>query len=186
MPRKNKYGEIVFKDYPAFKPNLTPREIFELGSFGGTYWRKIYSSITKKTYENEHKKFPNKWWTGIPQNHLILPFNKYDKTINKYGVKVGSTLRTWEENKWITEWDPYGYIQWYCNFYNGRRCPDDERQIQRFLNLAGPKGRFRRRLINECRKKKKIYDNYKVSPRIRQTLQHWGYVLTERDFNLNI
>lgn len=38
MPRKNKYGEVVFKDAPEFRPNLTPQEIFRMGSFGGTYW----------------------------------------------------------------------------------------------------------------------------------------------------
>ena len=48
-PKKNAHGEIVFKDYPDFQPNLTPREIFKLGSFGGTYWRPIYSAVTKKT-----------------------------------------------------------------------------------------------------------------------------------------
>ena len=42
------YEEIIFDDFPEFRPNLTPKEIFELGSFGGTYWRPIYSSITKK------------------------------------------------------------------------------------------------------------------------------------------
>ena len=51
-PKKNSKNEIIFKDYPDFKPNLTPQEIFELGSFGGTYWRPIYSSITKKKYKN--------------------------------------------------------------------------------------------------------------------------------------
>ena len=29
-----------------FKPNLSPRQMFKLGSFGGTYWRPIYSNIT--------------------------------------------------------------------------------------------------------------------------------------------
>lgn len=29
---------IHFKDYPDFTPNLTPKEIFKLGSFGGTYF----------------------------------------------------------------------------------------------------------------------------------------------------
>ena len=28
--------------YKDFKPNLTPKKMFELGSFGGTYWRPIY------------------------------------------------------------------------------------------------------------------------------------------------
>ena len=37
---------VNFKDYPDFKPNLTPKQMFRLGSFGGTYWRPIYSAIT--------------------------------------------------------------------------------------------------------------------------------------------
>ena len=52
-PRKNKHGEIVFKGFPEFRPNLTPKEIFSLGSFGGTYWRPIYSEITNKSYKNK-------------------------------------------------------------------------------------------------------------------------------------
>ena len=35
--KKTRYGEIMFKDFPDFRPNLTPREIFKMGSFGGTY-----------------------------------------------------------------------------------------------------------------------------------------------------
>ena len=34
MPKKNSSGEIVFSDYPEFRPNLTPGEIFQMGSFG--------------------------------------------------------------------------------------------------------------------------------------------------------
>ena len=45
--RKNN-KTIKFEDFPDFKPNLSPKEIFQLGSFGGTYWRPIYSSVTKK------------------------------------------------------------------------------------------------------------------------------------------
>ena len=29
------------------------------------------------------------------------------------------------------------------------------------------------------------WDNYNISPVVRQTLQHWGYQLTEEDFNKN-
>lgn len=36
-PEKNSNGEIQFPDYPDFRPNLTPKEMFSLGSFGGTY-----------------------------------------------------------------------------------------------------------------------------------------------------
>ena len=53
---------IYFEDYPEFRPNLSPRDIFMLGSFGGTYWRPIYSSITNRNYVNMHKKLPKSWW----------------------------------------------------------------------------------------------------------------------------
>ena len=29
--------KISFADYPEFTPNLTPRQMFQMGSFGGTY-----------------------------------------------------------------------------------------------------------------------------------------------------
>ena len=29
-----------------------------------------------------------------------------------------------------------------------------------------------------------IFDDYSISPKIRQTLLHWGYELTEKDFLL--
>ena len=95
MPKRNKRNEIIFADYPEFRPNLTPREIFKLGSFGGTYWRPIQSGITGKKYTgsaNIYKKY-KKWWRGIPEDHLTRPMHKYDKTINRYGVKVGTSLQ---------------------------------------------------------------------------------------------
>ena len=64
-----------------------------------------------------------------------------------------------------------------------RRISDDERQIDRWLKLAGPNGRFRRRLMNEIIKKGKKYDDPSVSPVIRQVLLHWGYELTKEDFD---
>ena len=40
-----------FKDYPEFTPNLTPKQIFLLGSFidQGGYWRNIYSDVFYRT-----------------------------------------------------------------------------------------------------------------------------------------
>jgi hypothetical protein len=111
MPTRDSNGCYIFKDYPEFRPNLSPREMFK-ASFGGTYWRYIYSNITKKEYKNEHKKFPKSWFKGIPEDHLTRPWNEYDKNVNRFGVKVGTTLEFWESKHWITKYDPYGWAQW--------------------------------------------------------------------------
>ena len=125
------------------------------------------------------------WWKGIPEDHLTRPFNKYDRSINKYGKKVGTTLSFWEDKGWIDKQDPYGWFQWYCEFYTGRRTKDDARQISRFNKLAGPMGRFRKWLVTQIMKKggKSKWNDHSISPAMRQTLQHWAYKLTKKDFN---
>lgn len=173
---------MKFIDYPDFIPNLTPYQIFKLGSFGGTYWRPIYSSVTGKKYKNVHKKY--KCLNDLSNNLLTKPYEEYDKSLNKYNVKVGTTLEFWEEKNWISKYHPYGWVQWYCDFYEGKRCPDDERQINRWIRTAGPNSRFRRALINMIKKRKGNYNDFTISPKIRQTLQHWGYVLTKHDFDM--
>ena len=158
---------------------MTPKEIFQLGSVGGTYWRKIYSSVVKSTLENQHLEF-KEWWTEISEEKLASEI--YNKKVNKYGVKSGTSLEAWESKDWIKSQDPYGWVQWYCRFYQGRRSSDDERQIRRWNNFAGIKGRFKNMLISRIIAKDSKYDDYNVSPVIRQSLQHWAYKLTEVDF----
>ncbi len=169
-----------------FKPNKTPRDIFKEGSFGGVYWHDYYSNILKTNCVNLYKKYPSSWWVGIP--HELMTSRWKDKNRNKYKVKVGSTLREWEDNGWIHPQDPYGWVQWYCEYYNGRRSEDDERQIKRWLGVAGPNGRFRKRLINIIKSSDNPtgWNDYSISPKIRQTLLHWGYELTKKDFNSQI
>lgn len=186
--KRLKNGTITFSDYPEFRPNLTPREMFKLGSFGGTYWRPIYSSVTKKNYKNVHKKYPSSWWRGIPDSHLTTDFKDYDVKINKYKTKVGTTLDFWEGKNWITSHHPYGWVQWYCDFYQGKRGPDDERQIKRWMGVAGSKGRFKTRIVNMIKKEKRKrgarYNDPTISPKIRQTLQHWAYEIKPDDVKI--
>ena len=176
------YSKLCFDDFPDFKPNLTPREIFMTGSFGGTYWREIKSAVTGKKYKNIHKKYPKSWWKGIASKNMTTSWDNYDKNINTYGVKVGSTLEFWEEKNWINTSHPYGWIHWYCDFCIGKRGSNDIKQINRWLSFTGPKGRFRNQLINLIYKKKTKFDDFTVSPKIRQSLQHWGYRLTKKDY----
>jgi hypothetical protein len=183
LPTRNKHNELVFTDYPEFRPNLTPAEVLERGSFGGTYFRPITSAVTGLSYKSKDvlKEFPREWIKNLPKNMVIS--RTYDKSINMYNVKCGGSLDMWEGSGWISNIDPYGWFQWYCRFYLGRRSTDDLRQIKRANGVCGIKGRFRNQLIGKCARSGTTYDDVKISPVIRQALQHWGYVLTERDAN---
>ena len=165
-----------------FKPNLTPKKMFELGSFGGTYWRPIYSSITKKKYKNLHKKYS--WFNKIPEHKLSR--KEYDKKINKYKVKVGTSLEFWEGKGWINKQNPYGWVHWYCDFFLGKRTADDKRQIKRWMGLASERGRFRKWLVTQILKNNGKWNDDSISPKIRQTLQHWAYKLTKADFDKEV
>lgn len=180
IPR-DKDGKLIFKDSPEFKPNLTPKEVMQMGSFGGTYFRPIESSIAKEKYSGLWKEFPADWFENLNiKTQVSSP--TYKNQVNKYQVKCGGSLQMWEESGWITKQDPYGWFQWYCRFYLGRRTEDDTRQIKRWLNCAGPKGRWKNNLIGKCVRANLSYSDKAVSPVVRQTLQHWGYVLTEKDY----
>jgi len=163
----------------AFSPNLTPRQMFLFGIFGGTYFREIDSAIVKKHLKNQHKEFT--FLQDIPEAYLCTQLCW--SNINKYGVFSGTSKEFWETKGWIKEQDPYGWVQWYCRFYNGRRSPDDIRQIKRWMNFAGPNGRFRRhliKLVNAAGGKKHVND-YSVAPVVRQGLLQWGYELVASD-----
>ncbi len=169
---------IIFEDHPEFMPNLTPSEVFKLGSFGGTYFRPIKSSVTGLNYKDQHLEFPKTWFKGLDIEKYVTS-STCDESINYYKVRSGQSLKFWEDSGWIEKQDPYGWFQWYCRFYNGRRSKDDKRQIQRFINLS----RWRNALINKCYNENKKYNDYSVRPVVRQLLQQWGYVLTKKDFD---
>mgnify|MGYP001420008515 CR=1 FL=1 len=175
---------IFFHDFPDFTPNLTPIQIFKLGSFGGGYWRPIFSGVQNRQLQNRHLlKRIKPIFEHFNQNETqkLLTSSDYQISVNRYKVKCGSSLIDWESKNWIIKQDPYGWVEWYCHFFQGRRSKDDSRQIDRWKKLAGPNGRFRKRLINMIKKNNKNFDDFSVSPVIRQTLQHWGYVITKKD-----
>ena len=166
-----------------FKPNRSPEEVLRAGSFGGTYFRPIVSSVTNIRYNPTKvlKETVQPDWIANIDKKTMLSSSTYNKSINKYQVKCGGSLGMWESSGWISDSDPYGWFQWYCNFYKGRRCNDDERQISRWLKSAGPKGRFRSQLCNKIFAQGGLgkVNDFKISPVIRQTLLHWGLEITE-------
>lgn len=166
-----------------FRPNRTPEEVLRVGSFGGTYFRPIISSVTNVRYNSAEvlKETVEPSWISNLDRKTTLTSSIYNTYVNKYKVKCGGSLGMWESSGWISDADPYGWFQWYCNFYKGRRCSDDERQISRWLKIAGPKGRFRSQLCNKIFAQGGLgkVDDFKISPVIRQTLLHWGLEITE-------
>ena len=42
--------------------------------------------------------------------------------------------------------------------------------------------RFRGKLVKMIKDADSKFDDYSISPKIRQILLHWGYELTEKDF----
>ena len=46
--------------------------------------------------------------------------------------------------------------------------------------------RFRGKLVKMIKNAGSKFDNYSISPKIRQIFLHWGYDLTEKDFFINL
>jgi len=182
VPSRGPDGCFKFPDHPSFKPNLSPKEVMQLGSFGGTYFRDIVSAVTNKKHKGRDviKEYPKDWFKGIDVATLVCS-PTYKKQVNKYKASCGASLGQWECSGWISPLDPYGWFQWYCRFFLGRRTTDDKRQIDRWSKGQGPKGRWRSRLCNDIINKNGKFDDAKISPVIRQVLQHWAYKVTAAD-----
>ena len=161
----------------SFNLNKTPIEIIKEGVFGGTYFRDIYSCVNGKWYRNSWKEF--NFLKDI--NPKLYASNYYDVNVNKYKVKCGSSLQFWENKGWVREQNPYGWFQWYCRYYLGRRSNNDDRQIKRWINIVN---RFKSILIRMIKNKGVKYNDYSISPKIRQILLHWGYELVENEVKI--
>ena len=67
-------------------------------------------------------------------------------------------------------------------YWLGRRSKYDKRQINRWKKIVS---RFRGKLVKIIKHSGSIYDDYSISPKIRQMLLHWGYELTKKDLELS-
>src|SRR5262245_15611518 len=103
---------------PRFKPQLTPRQMLKLGVFGGKYMTDCV------------KEFPAEGFKGAK-----LCVETHDASLNFFKVNASQPLSVWRRKGWIHKDDPRGWFQWYCRYYMGRRCEDDERQIKRWFAI---------------------------------------------------
>ena len=136
--------------HPDFKPELTPKEMLELGVFGGKY-------MTDCTNE-----FPSDWF----ENAKLSPSGK-DISLNYFQVDASLSLKEWQGKGWIHPTDPRGWFQWYCRYFLGRRIPEEDiRQIKRWKAIRRHAGAIRKNCFEydlNCRRKQ------------RQALLHWAY-----------
>ncbi|MCX6733304.1 MAG: hypothetical protein NTX63_00655 [Candidatus Peregrinibacteria bacterium] len=133
-----------------FKPELTPKEMLELGVFGGRYMTDC------------KKEFPENWYRKAklcPQRH--------DAALNYFGVNASQPLSVWRKKDWIHPADPRGWFQWYCRYYMGRRMPEEDlRQIKRWRAMT----RHIAQLKKNCHP-----GDFNCRRKQRQALLHWAY-----------
>ena len=157
-----------------FGANKRPVEIIKEGAFGRTYFRDIYSGINGKWYRRSSKEFSV--LKSIDQKYYCS--NYYDVSVNKYGIKCGTSLRFWKNKRWIHSIDPYSWFQWYFRYWLGRRSVDDERQISRLEKIVI---RFKGKLVKMIKDGKSRFDDYSISTKFRQISIYWGYELVLSD-----
>lgn len=180
-----------FADHPTFTPNKSPEAMLREGCFGGSYFRPLYSRSLGATIADDHLELPPSWTAGLPA-HRFLTSPHYDPDVNKYKVKCGQSIEEWEAAGWIAhEHDVRGWFQWYCRFFQGRRCEDDERQVSRWRKCVGETGRWRRMLLKRYRAMgvKEVFDDGEdedrgdVSPVMHQTCFQWAYEVRQKDLD---
>ena len=142
--------EPVGRNFAAdFRPELTPKQMLQLGVFGGKYMTDC------------RNEFPASWFTRAK----LCPA-RHDPRLNYFGVNASQSLATWRCNGWIHPQDPRGWFQWYCRYFMGRR-----RQMMRgrsgdggrSLATSRPFGTIASKGDLECRRRQ------------RQAVLHWAY-----------
>jgi hypothetical protein len=135
--------------HPDFRPQLTPKEMLELGVFGGKYMTDCAA------------EFPADWF-----DNARLCSSRHDPALNYFGVNASQSLTEWRRRGWIHADDPRGWFQWYCRYFMGRRSGDDDRQIRRWCAMRRHLAQIKQNCARgdlTCRRKQ------------RQALLHWAY-----------
>ena len=154
-----------------FNPNLTPRQVIEAGAFGGCYF-----GVDVGANLDDYKELFNYHFKGLDTS-LYLG-EKYSPKKNRFKIRSGMDYEYWKRMGWMHERDPYGWFEWYSKYSIGLRGEDDNRQISRWQDFTGINGRWRNAIY------KRIYEtkDWNISPRIQQSLLHWGYKVNEDDY----
>ena len=119
-----------------FGANKTPAEVIKERAFGETYFKDIYPSINGRWYRKSRKGFNE--LKNVGSKYCCSYY--YDLSVNKYGVRCGTSLRS---GKTIVGLNPWilmaGFSRWL-----GRTLCDNERQIARWKGIVS---RFKGKLV---------------------------------------
>jgi hypothetical protein len=142
--------EPIGKNFDSnFKPELSPKEMLELGVFGGKYMTDC---------KNE---FPKSWFKNAKLCHEF-----HNPELNFFRINASQSLLIWRKNNWINPIDPRGWFQWYSRYYMGRRISGyDDIQIKRWKNIN--------RHIAQVKMNCKSGD-FSCRTKQRQALLHWA------------
>lgn len=136
---------------PEFNPELTPKQMMELGVFGGMYFYGCDDDIPK----------------GWLKKAKISHDGTKRKELNFFGIIASQPLKYWQDKGWIYKDDPRGWFQWYVRYYRGRRIPsEDARQIKRWKAITRHISQIKKHCPKGylgCRRKQ------------RQAVLHWAY-----------
>lgn len=135
---------------PDFKPELSPKQMLELGVFEGHYLTDC---------QNE---FPKDWFKNAK-----LDIKKANIECNYFKVKSRQPLSVWQQKGWIITPDVRGWFQWYCRYYIGRRIENiDTIQINRWKAFK----RHKAQIEQNC-----MMFDFNCRKRQRQALLQWAY-----------
>jgi hypothetical protein len=135
---------------PEFQPGLTPKQMLELGVFGGHYLNDCRDEL------------PADWFS-----EARLSDHGPDPIYNFFEIRASQPLKVWQQKGWIYDEDPRGWFQWYTRYYLGRRIPEeDKRQIARWKAIRRHAGQ----ITKHCQQ-----GDLTCRRRQRQALLHWAY-----------
>lgn len=145
------YSAPMGEDFAdSFKPELTPKQMLELGVFEGHYLNDC------------QMEFPADWFVKAK-----ISLDRPNVCLNYFKVKSRMSLKDWQKKGWIVGPDPRGWFQWYCRYYMGRRLDEvDAWQIKRWKAFYRHYMQIKKNCLAfdlDCRKKQ------------RQALLQWAY-----------
>lgn len=147
--------------------------MLEMGVFGGKYMTDC------------RNEFPPSWFIRAK-----ICSERHDPKLNCFGVNASKPLSYWIAKGWIHPDDPRGWFQWYCRYYMGRRCPEDERQIKRWKAMQRHIAQLRKHcpagdLHCRCRQRQACFTGHTTAARCN-TANKKGAPFRERLLKLSV